>query len=797
MKKNTQIFITIALSALLLRLALSPLGTLALDQGTFIAWSSSIFSDGFSKFYLGWSDYLPGYLYVLWLLKYISVSIPFFDPTILYKLPAIVVDLATGILIYRVVGGKKGLWVSAAYLFNPAIFANSSLWGQVDSFTALFSVLSLALFKTSIPLSAVSFALGFIVKPQAVFILPIIAVLLIKKRSVVHLVSWSAVSLSVLLLAFLPFWSESGNFFQFVAGRLGMTLNQYPYTSINAFNFWGVYGMWQDDMQGIIPLKFIGYIISIFVGLIWAVRQRKLLFKNDTGWIYWAASVLFLTSFIFFTRIHERHMLPVLAPLAIASAAFPVLWIPYAILSATYVANLWYAYVWISQDFKSVFSPEFIQVIGIINVFSLFILVFADRLNIPEKVWKIGKLTNTFSFPKTSLTKRNIRAIFAIVFLFAFGIRLLQLQEPANEYFDEVYHAFTARRMMHADPGVWEWWSQAPEGFAYEWTHPPLAKIAMVGGMSIFGENSFGWRFPALIAGMVSIIFVYAIGKHIFEDEWAAVLAATVYSLDGLSFVSQRIGMNDAYLVCFSLGALYFLLKEKYIVSAVFLGLALSSKWSALWVIPILILAFILLKKQKKWTLLSFIIIPPIVYLLTYTGHFLTGHDWETFIGMQKQMWWYHTGLVAEHPYTSLWYSWPMMLRPVWLYTNGFVDGRVANIYMMGNPFVLWSGLVSVVMVGSYALLRRHSKLLFISASYCLFFVPWALSPRIMFLYHYLPSLPFLALCTAYLLRKNSSVALSFVLVSLIVFLYFYPHLSGLPVPVWLDSSYYWLTSWK
>jgi dolichyl-phosphate-mannose--protein O-mannosyl transferase len=38
--------------------------------------------------------------------------------------------------------------------------------------------------------------------------------------------------------------------------------------------------------------------------------------------------------------------------------------------------------------------------------------------------------------------------------------------------------------------------------------------------------------------------------------------------------------------------------------------------------------------------------------------------------GVQKQMWWYHTNLVATHDYTSQWWSWPLMYRPVWFYVD-------------------------------------------------------------------------------------------------------------------------------
>ena len=176
---------------------------------------------------------------------------------------------------------------------------------------------------------------------------------------------------------------------------------------------------------------------------------------------------------------------------------------------------------------------------------------------------------------------------------------------------------------------------------------------------------------------------------------------------------------------------------------------------------------------------------------------FLTGHDFEIFVGVQKQMWWYHTGLDATHPFTSKWYTWPFLVRPIWLYTNSFVNGKVANIYAMGNPFVFWFGFASVLVSAYWAVVKRNLKLGLVVFSYAIFFVPWAAAPRIMFLYHYLPSVPFLAIATGYVLRKNTSWIMPVLGILLITYIYFYPHWTGIPVGKTWDMSFYWFKSWR
>ncbi|KKR57029.1 MAG: glycosyl transferase family protein [Candidatus Woesebacteria bacterium GW2011_GWC2_40_30] len=121
----------------------------------------------------------------------------------------------------------------------------------------------------------------------------------------------------------------------------------------------------------------------------------------------------------------------------------------------------------------------------------------------------------------------------------------------------------------------------------------------------------------------------------------------------------------------------------------------------------------------------------------------------------------------------------------------------VSRIYAMGNPFVFWFGIASVAVCAVYAYLEKNKKLGLVVFSYLVFFVPWAASPRIMFLYHYLPSIPFLAIATGYVLRRNPKLIFTYFLIVLLMFFYFYPHWTGLKIPLWLDRSYYWIASWR
>lgn len=771
------------------------MGTLHLDFGTFVAWSNILVRDGFKYFYNSWSDYLPGYLYVLWFLGKIS-TLNIIPQELLFKLPATISDLITGYLIYKIVlknkNEKWALALSSLYIFNPAVFANSAMWGQVDSLTALAAIFSIYEFSSSIFLSAVGLAIGTLIKPQAAFVFPVIIVLMIKEKwNYKKIIEYITIGLVTFFVGFLPFVTRGGPF-QFIFNRLQISASQYPYTSINAFNFWGIFGFWKNDQT---TYQILGYVTSILLFVFLSIKTYKQ--KNSK---YLLTTLALLLSFIFFTRIHDRHLLPVFAPLVISIFENPILIVPYIVLSVTYIANLYYSFNWITVNFTQVFPDVVLKAFSLVNVLTLIFILYSSIKKIKINWQKIFSkpVSKKNTLPKLYLTKKNRNLILFGILFFAFMTRVYSLGSPPNEYFDEVYHAFTAKVMMGTDKvKAWEWWNNPPTGFAYEWTHPPVAKLGMVLGMSIFGQNSFGWRIGGAILGVGSVYLVYLLAKGLFDDEAIALMSAGVFSLDGLTLVMSRIGMNDSYLLFFSLLSVYLFMKEKYLFSAMAFGLALSSKWSAIWALPILGIIFLSRKIKFRKEFLWFFVLPPIIYLASYIQMFLTGHNISVWWEMQQQMWWYHTGLKATHPYSSQWWSWPLLIRPIYLYTSDEIGGMVGKIYAMGNPLVFWFGLSSMLLSFAYSFIEKNKKLGIVVFSYLIFFAPWALSPRIMFLYHYLPSIPFLAIATGYVLRRNAKLIIPFFAASLVLFIYFFPHWTGMQVPLWLDQSYYWVNFWR
>src|SRR4030042_3978419 len=246
--------------------------------------------------------------------------------------------------------------------------------------------------------------------------------------------------------------------------------------------------------------------------------------------------------------------------------------------------------------------------------------------------------------------------------LFSLVLRISRFTEPNHYYFDEVYHAVTAKSYADKNPGPYDPFSPPPkEGTAYDWLHPPLAKLIQAGSIKIFGDAPSGWRLPNLLFGTAIIPATFVLAFIIFGPI-AAIFASTVIAFENLTFVMSRITMNDVFLtfwiiVSFIFFTLYVKNKswKNLILTSVFLGLALSSKWPALYaILAILMLLFWNQIKDKKFDLVKFVpilIIPPILYLLSYGQFWLQGHSIQQFIDLHKQIWWYQNTRQLKHGY--------------------------------------------------------------------------------------------------------------------------------------------------
>ena len=263
------------LAALGARLAVFDYETL--DYQNFLTRWCSFFRENGGFKALRWQvgNYNIPYLYLLAFFSYLPVR-----DLYLIKYTSVVFDVLLAWAVLRLVkrfAKSQGHWLASFFtvLFLPTVFLNGAVWGQCDSIYVALLLLGVALALEERPrASMVMAALAFGFKLQAVFVLPIYAVLWIKgKIKARHLAIFPLTYVLLVLPAVLagrPFLDTITLYFS-QTGSIGSGLN-YNSPSIFAF-FWNL----PEKDSGFAAAIGIGaafLFLANMLGVVWINRSR-------------------------------------------------------------------------------------------------------------------------------------------------------------------------------------------------------------------------------------------------------------------------------------------------------------------------------------------------------------------------------------------------------------------------------------------------------------------------------------------------------------------------------------------
>jgi dolichyl-phosphate-mannose--protein O-mannosyl transferase len=388
--------------------------------------------------------------------------------------------------------------------------------------------------------------------------------------------------------------------------------------------------------------------------------------------------------------------------------------------------------------------------------------------------------------PRRTLVLLGAAALVAALFRFP------GLGYPAEEYFDEVYHAKTALQYLRGEPPT-------------EWVHPPTAKLLIAVGVALFGYEPWAWRLVPALAGTLLAPVFFLLARRVLATERAAVLATLLLLLDGVYLVQSRVAMTNVFAVLFQLLAALLLLcaatDERLRFGAMAalglaLGLALSTRWTSLFAWGFLGLVFLVLRRGRAFRprelvlgAIAFAIVPAAVYLASYIPWMCQGHTpWEV-VRWQRDIWRYHADLSATHNYFSAWWKWPLLWRPTW-YFWWSDDGWVRGVVALGNPAVWWASVPVSLWAVVAGVRWRDPRRLLAGAGFFLLYLPWGLSPRTLNFSHYLfEAIPYACLALAILLDRawdgrNPLLPRGYVVLVAALFFLFLPFLMAIPVPM-------------
>jgi dolichyl-phosphate-mannose--protein O-mannosyl transferase len=387
-----------------------------------------------------------------------------------------------------------------------------------------------------------------------------------------------------------------------------------------------------------------------------------------------------------------------------------------------------------------------------------------------------------------SFDKKHPRAVLFLVLLgLGLFLHLFRLSDPSHVVFDEVHFGRFAN------------WYLDSHAYYFD-VHPPhgkmlIAGVAALGGYE--GDQSFErinepyeqvspalMRIVPALSGVAIPLLAFVVLGQFGASRWAAFLAGAMLTLDNGLMMQTRIIALDGFMVLSILAAFSTGLRgirgkpswERVLcvaASGAFAGAAVGIKWTGLTGIGVLGLLLLgeVVEKRSLVTLRRCAVDATLIALcavVVYVGgwalHFAlldqpgpgdvwgapTGNFLADLVHVHSRMWSANSGLDQAHPYSSAWWSWPLMLRSVSYWSSGS-----HYLHFIGNPAVWWGSTFGLVSLFSCSLLARVSDfgiqgrtlwpagLWLLLAGYLGAYLPLVLVSRILFIYHYLTPLVF------------------------------------------------------
>ncbi len=161
----------------------------------------------------------------------------------------------------------------------------------------------------------------------------------------------------------------------------------------------------------------------------------------------------------------------------------------------------------------------------------------------------------------------------------------------------------------------------------------------------------------------------------------------------------------------------------------------------------------------------------------------------------------YHLALKESHPYGSAWWSWPLVVKPVWFYFKEEA-GKILGVVEIGNVFIWWASAISLLYL-AYNMVKKTSRSYFlIVIGFLVNFLPFIFISRVMFIYHYFYALIFTVLALSLVLaklwekKKYRFLVLGFLFLVVSFFVFFYPICIAWPISEVFYQKHMWFRSW-
>jgi dolichyl-phosphate-mannose--protein O-mannosyl transferase len=385
--------------------------------------------------------------------------------------------------------------------------------------------------------------------------------------------------------------------------------------------------------------------------------------------------------------------------------------------------------------------------------------------------------------------------------------RCYRFDEPARIIFDEHHFVVNARNYLahRADQN----------------DHPPLGKLVLAASMKVAGDNSWAWRFPALVLGLLTLLVAGLAAARLFHSRFAGLTAAALVASDGFFISYSRTALLDGQLVVLLALSLWLVTTRwrwrTAAAAGVLLGTACNVKFSGIGLV-VLFTASLLLDSTLRWkqrfdrgaVLLA---IAFTVYCALYAwGLSLAGQPTglaEVLADTQRLLV-HHAALTEmKNDFVSGWPTWFVPTRPLAFFRDEHL-GEVRMVTMLGNLTTWWATSAVFLLALGWVLrdgvravcasVQGKATVLLLAAALG-FLAPWVMTHRDSYLYHYLPSYLALVLllsgALAWLRQRHPTSALAVLCGVLVVAALYGPLWCGLPMGSEAADARLFLKGWR
>jgi dolichyl-phosphate-mannose-protein mannosyltransferase len=259
--------------------------------------------------------------------------------------------------------------------------------GQTDPIVNLFGLISIYfLIDKKLVKSLLFLTLSLLFKGSLAIFVPVLLIYAIWQRY--NLKTWiKAILVSGIVTTLITVWFHPSfdlhiwliNLYtkQILPGEIGDL-------SANAFNFWYLInpGKILDSITYFgIPARVLGYLIIIIVMALAILKLQK---QKTERRLFFALTIIALTSFLFMTRIHERYLYPFFPVATILIGFLPEFIFPYLVLSFVFWVNM-YNLFWapgiptLENILKTTSLPVILSITNLTIFAGIFILFLKNK----------------------------------------------------------------------------------------------------------------------------------------------------------------------------------------------------------------------------------------------------------------------------------------------------------------------------------------------------------------------------------------------------------------------------------